>query len=964
MRTPVNFRDSYRFGLFEADPTSGELLRQGVRVRIQDLPFRLLIILLEHAGEVVSREELRARLWPADTFVEFDGSLKTALKRLRSALGESAENPVFIETLPKRGYRFVAPVTRPALIEGYEKQSQTAATRSLGTDQVPSLSAPDHSSPTLGTSRRVYGLTLAGVLLCVVLVGLGWYSLRHRLHSVTGTATVTVPPIAVRKSVAVLGFHNASGHPHDDWLSTAISQMLSTELATGEKLRVVSGEEVANLRVSSPWSETSTLGRETTSRIGAALNSDVLILGSYTAIGAADHQQLRFDVRLQDARTGEVLGQIARTGNGNDLFHVASEISARLRQQLGVPEIKDTEQAGVLASLPLDRDGARLYALGVDKLRDFDALAAKDLLEQATNADPKFPLAHLMLARAWSQLGYEQKRKEEAKKALDLSLDLPRMERMQVEGDYYESIPNHEKAASAYRALFELFPDNVEYGLQLGEAQKAAGHGAETMETVGHLRDLPRPASDDPRIDILEAKTSTATPVRLALVRNAQHKAMAQGKKLVYAKARRDECMYLNASEHTDQALPACEDAYNLFMAAGNRLEAADTIRLTGNVEAALAQHQLAFATFQRALKMLQELGEHEKTGAVLTSMAIILANEEKLDRAEELYRKARLHFEQAGDKERAGTAMADLGDVLYLRGNLPAARKSYEEAIAINASLDDSKPGYVEYRMSDLELTLGHVQSAHRLVQEALDGLRPVQGDYNNLTEALIQMGEVLRAEGDLAGARKQFETARDAELKAGDVGLVEESQSELADVDLEEGHPDEAEPLTRAAIVEFEKEESAPAMAASYAQLSQVLLAQGKFDEARKAIQHSLEINRNSTDPALNLPIALVAARLDLAAVSQNPPGHLNLGTVRQELRSIVDTAKRLGYYSQECDARLALGELEVKANPAVGRSMLTQLAAEAHQHGLELISRKATVLAGGTKGTAMAAAPSPSH
>src|SRR5580658_8283338 len=104
---------------------------------------------------------------------------------------------------------------------------------------------------------------------------------------------------------------------------------------------------------------------------------------------------------------------------------------------------------------------------------------------------------------------------------------------------------------------------------------------------------------------------------------------------------------------------------------------------------------------------MLQELGEHEKTGAVLTSMAIILANEEKLDRAEELYRKARLHFEQAGDKERAGTAMADLGDVLYLRGNLPAARKSYEEAIAINASLDDSKPGYVEYRMSDLELTL-----------------------------------------------------------------------------------------------------------------------------------------------------------------------------------------------------------------------------------------------------------------
>jgi DNA-binding winged helix-turn-helix (wHTH) protein/tetratricopeptide (TPR) repeat protein len=964
MQSPVNSRDSYRFGLFEADPASGELLRQGVRVRLQDLPFRLLIILLEHAGEVVSREELRMRLWPADTFVEFDGSLKTALKRLRSALGESAENPIFIETLPKRGYRFVAPVTRPAPLESNEKQAETPATHSLATGQVPPLRTLDHSSPSPGTSRRVLGLTLAVVLLCIALVGLGWYSLWHRSHSVTRTAIVVTPPLPVRKSVAVLGFHNASGRSRDDWLSTAVSEMLSTELATGEKLRVVSGEEVANLRASSPWSESSTLGRETTSRIGAALNSDVLVLGSYSAIGTADHPQLRFDVRLQDARTGEVLSQIARTSNGNDVFQVASEIGARLRQQLGVPEIKDTEQAGVLASLPLDRDGARLYALGVDKSRDFDALAAKDLLEQATHADPKFSLAHLMLARAWGQLGYEQKRKEEAKKALDLSLDLPRMERMQVEGDYYESIPNHEKAASAYRALFELFPDNVEYGLQLGEAQKAAGHGAETMETVGHLRNLPRPASDDPRIDLLEAKASTATPASLALVRNAQHKAMAQGKKLVYARARRDECMYLNSSEHTDQALPACEDAYNLFMAAGNRLEAADTIRLTGNVEADLAQPQLAIASFQRALKILQELGDHEKTGAVLTSMAIILTNQEKLDRAEELYRKARLHFAQAGDKARAESTMVDFGDILYLRGNLPAAGKSYREAIEINASREDSRPGYVEYRLSDLELTLGHVQNAHRLAQEALDGLRPVQGDYTHLTEALIQMGEVLRAEGDLAGARKQFEAARDAEEKAGDMGLVEESQSELADVDLEEGHPNAAEPLTLAAIAEFEKEEGTPSIAAGYSQLSQILLAQGKLDEARKAIQHSLEINRNSIDPALNLPIAILAARVDLAAVSQNQPGHPNFGTVRRQLRSIIDTARRLGYYGQECDARLALGELELKANPNVGRSMLTQLAAESHQHGLELISRKAAALAGSTKGTAMAAAPSLTH
>ena len=110
MNTSENSKRNYRFGLFEADPAKGELLRQGVRIRLQDQPFRLLVILLERAGEVVTREELRQKLWSSDTYVEFDGSLGAALKRLRFALGDSATIPIFIETLSRRGYRFIAPV--------------------------------------------------------------------------------------------------------------------------------------------------------------------------------------------------------------------------------------------------------------------------------------------------------------------------------------------------------------------------------------------------------------------------------------------------------------------------------------------------------------------------------------------------------------------------------------------------------------------------------------------------------------------------------------------------------------------------------------------------------------------------------------------------------------------------------------------------------------------------------------
>src|SRR6516162_6864701 len=103
-----------RFGVFEADLKTGELRRNGSKVCLQEQPFQILTVLLERPGDVVSREELRARLWPSDTFVDFDHSLNTAVRRLRDALGDSAENPRFVETLARRGYRFIAPVSSSA----------------------------------------------------------------------------------------------------------------------------------------------------------------------------------------------------------------------------------------------------------------------------------------------------------------------------------------------------------------------------------------------------------------------------------------------------------------------------------------------------------------------------------------------------------------------------------------------------------------------------------------------------------------------------------------------------------------------------------------------------------------------------------------------------------------------------------------------------------------------------------
>src|SRR5437763_12245009 len=108
---PASGGATLRFGVFEVDPKTGELRRNGARVRLQDQPLQILFTLLERPGEVVTRDELRARLWPDDTFVDFEHSINTAVRRLRDALGDSAENPRFVETVARRGYRFLAPVS-------------------------------------------------------------------------------------------------------------------------------------------------------------------------------------------------------------------------------------------------------------------------------------------------------------------------------------------------------------------------------------------------------------------------------------------------------------------------------------------------------------------------------------------------------------------------------------------------------------------------------------------------------------------------------------------------------------------------------------------------------------------------------------------------------------------------------------------------------------------------------------
>ena len=918
------------------DLDRGLLTRKGVRVKLQDQPFRILAMLLDRTGEIVTREELQKELWPDGTYVDFEGSLNAALKRLRAALGEDRDQPRFLETVPKRGYRFIASVAweEPKLI--------------VQDGPTPSPLAPISPKASFGSWLRTAAIvcTLVGIGLIAAFLA------RHYvLAAKSGNAKRTsglVKPVVARRAVAVLGFHNVTGKTEDAWMGTALTEMMSTELAGGEKLRLVSGEDVAHLRVTSPWSQTDTLNLESTSRIGAALNSDYLVLGSYTAIGSGSRARLRLDVRLQDAQRGEIVVEIAEVGKGGDLFHLVSRVGARFRERLGVPQLEEADEASVIASLPANSEAVRFYALGLNKLRAYDYLAARDFFDEATKADPKFALAYSMLSRTDIFLGHDDQAKTEAKKGLELAGGLSRTQKMEIEASYYHAIADRARAAEIYRVLFGLFPDSLDYGLQLAKLQLESYQPDAALETIRHLRQLPPPASDDPGIDLREGYTVQRNDVAAAdrLYHIGAAKAQAQDKKLIYARAQASICA-LNLQRL--QAPPECREAYEAFLAAGDRDDAGSCQQLMAEAQRWTGHNRQAIPLYQAALRTLREVGDREKVGVAENNLALIFESQGQWVQAEAAFRDALHNFQLVNDKANTGTAFANIADILVLRGYLHEAADLYRQAWETVEASHRGRPEYAHIQHGALLLIEGRVTEAQQEIEAQISSLRSFGGDPWLLANALSVLGDIDKAQAHIDVARSHYQEAIELIRKANSpVAVQQVSMAELSTV---EGHPEAAETLLRQAIAELEKEHSAGDEINAYTSLSRALLAEGKTEDATQSIAHAFQLADLRQFPALSLPLQLLHARA--TAASAKPPqtgARLNAGS--EEMRRVIRESQKLGLYTINCEARLALARLQSDTSQVPVRDQLLALASEARSHGLELLARDAEKTASGRK------------
>ena len=900
MSNPAPRSTRYRFGPFELDPSQGRLSRSGSPVKLQDLPLRLLVLLLERPTEIVAREELRQRLWPEDTFVEFDNSLGVAVRKLREALSDDADAPRYIETVPRRGYRFVAPVTAQDLsgVAGSDKGSEPGGVQvERGTRSLPgTVEAPPRRAPRTAS----YGRFSIVACLVLLMVGITVYEFRSnpRRSAAKVEATGPTSPIRPRRAVAILGFRNLAGRPDDNWLSTALTEMLSTELAAGSGLRLVPGEDVARAKRELPLADEDTLAKATLERLRTNPGADVVVLGAYTLLPGKGENLLRLDIRLQDTAGGETIAEEALTGSEDKLFQLATLAGQELRQRLGVNSVSAQAVSAARASLPSNQHAVRLYAEGRTRLWAFDFLGARDLLLKAVAADPNYPLAHAALSEAWWHLGYAAKSRAEAQKALDLSQHLPQEEQLLVEGQYRRAILDWPKTVQAYQALFHLFPDRLDYGLLLASAQMYITP-TDSLQTLETLRHLPPPAGDDARIDMMEASALINTDFTKArsVAQRAIDKASAQGSHVLVART------------------------YGILCQQGVSIEAsADTIR-----------------ECEIALQSSMAAGDMNGEAMMMTDLAGVYYQQGDLARAEKMWRRAIQEFRQIGNPEGVATALSNIGSADLTKGNLSEAKKLLEESIPRYQAVEDKSGVALSLNnLGDLSRQQGNLQAAETTYQQAKATAQEID-DKDAIAYVLNGLGDVFADRGDLAAARKSYEESLTLRDDAGEKQAAAETQISLARLAIEEGHPAHAEAEMRKFKEQFRREQAIDDELAASVMLIHALLAENKPGEAEKEIEAARALAKQSQNGLVRLQFDLAAARVLLS--SERP----ELSRLQSE--KVLRDAREHGFVGVQFEARLVLAEWEKKTgHDAAARIELAALESSARSKGFGLMARKA--------------------
>jgi TolB-like protein/DNA-binding winged helix-turn-helix (wHTH) protein/Flp pilus assembly protein TadD len=375
MALPAQPPPVMRFGTFELDAANGELRQDGVSLKIHPQPLRVLVLLAQHAGNVVTREEIQHCLWGDNTFVDFERGINFCVNQIRAALGDDAEKPHYVETLPRRGYRFIAPVSTNT-IPAVEHVREQPADQNLRLTAAPARPAGTLSQPpAVGGKRRSYFLAALG-LSVIVAAAVGW-----RLH-VQQRAT----PI---RSLAVLPIENLSGDPAQDYVADGMTEALITELGKISALRVISRQSVMHYKGTN----------KSVPEIASELKVDAIIEGSVQRAG----DSARVSVQLIQAAPERHLWADSYDRQARDVLTLHTEVARTVAKEIKIA-LTPQEVIRLAGARGMNPAANEAYFRGryfLDRRTKADIEEALSDFQQAIDLDPTFAPAYASLSEGY-----------------------------------------------------------------------------------------------------------------------------------------------------------------------------------------------------------------------------------------------------------------------------------------------------------------------------------------------------------------------------------------------------------------------------------------------------------------------------------------------------------------------------------------------------------------------------------
>jgi len=392
MGTPATVSRILHFGVFEVDLKAGEIRKHGVRLKLPEQPFQVLFILLENPGEIVTREELRGRLWPSDTFVDFDHGLNNAVMRLREVLGDSSENPRFVETIPRRGYRFIAPVagTFPATPMIQRQPEDGVVPGEAAKPQlIERLPAEVSSRPAGGRwplTARLAGIC-ASILFACVLITAAFY--RYHRSAADKIAR------AQNKSLIVLPLEDLSGDKDQEYFADGLTDDLIANLAKIQSLRVISRSTAMSYKGT----------HKPLSQIAKELNLDAVVEGTVLRVG----DRVRITAELVQVSTDRHLWADTYESQMGDILALQNRVSSAIVNEIRI-NLTPEDQERLAKNPAVAPEAYENYLKGRyywNKRSDENLTRAIGYFEDATHQAPNYSLAYAGLADCYAIIGAE-----------------------------------------------------------------------------------------------------------------------------------------------------------------------------------------------------------------------------------------------------------------------------------------------------------------------------------------------------------------------------------------------------------------------------------------------------------------------------------------------------------------------------------------------------------------------------